>query len=139
MNTNSFITREGILLYGNSITQKEAPIHLCRKGKTLHAVIRKSASINALLSLIRVIRAFEDLIHVTYNQNNKQVEIGPAPSDIICLAIGGGALLNAEARWQNLSQSHLYSSGDAIRRDQSLPDLQHRWLPSQNNHLITGC
>ena len=71
MNTNSFITREGILLDSNSITQKEAPIQLCRKSKTLHAVIRKSVSISALLSLIRVIRAFEDLIHITHNQNKK--------------------------------------------------------------------
>ena len=77
MNTNSFITREGILLDGNSITQKEAPIYLCRKGKTLHAVIRKSASINSLLSLIRVIRAFEDLIHVTYNQITNKLKLGP--------------------------------------------------------------
>ena len=39
MTTNSFITRERIIPNGNSITQKEAPIHLCRQGKTLHAVI----------------------------------------------------------------------------------------------------
>ena len=138
MNTNSFITAEGILLDGNSITQKEAPIHLCRKGKTLHAVIRKSASINALLSLIRVIRAFEDLIHVTYNQNNKQVEIGPAPSDIICLAIGRFALLKAEASRQKLSQSHLYSSGDAIRHDQSLPDVFRQLIASHSPSDLTS-
>ena len=39
MTTNSFITRERIILDGNSITQKEAPIHQCRQGKTLNAVI----------------------------------------------------------------------------------------------------
>ncbi len=138
MNTNSLITREGIVLDGNSITQKEAPIHLCRKGKTLHAVIRKSASINALLSLIRVIRAFEDLIHVTYNQNNKQVEIGAAPSDIIGPAIGRFALLKAEASRQKLSQSHLYSSGDAIRHDQSLPDVSRQLIASHSPSDLTS-
>lgn len=91
-----------------------------------------------MLSLIRVIRAFEDFIHITYNQKNKQVEIGPAPSDIICLAIGGVALLKAETSHQKVSQSHLYSSGDAIRPDQSLPDVFRQLIDSHSPSNLTS-
>jgi hypothetical protein len=51
-----------------------------------------------LLSLIRIIKAFKEIIHVTYHQNKKQVEIGPAPADIISLAIARFVVSKVEAR-----------------------------------------
>jgi hypothetical protein len=42
MNTNSFITREGILLDGNSITQKEPPYICAEKEKPFMPLFEKA-------------------------------------------------------------------------------------------------
>ena len=41
MNANSFVKHQEIVLVGNPMLRKEAPVHLFRKGKNLHSIIQK--------------------------------------------------------------------------------------------------
>ena len=138
MISNSFITRKGELRYGNENIPVTAPIILSRKGKILFLLIRKHATVSSLLGLIGNIRAYNGFIEVCYTQNGKETQIPPAPADVVSLTIGRLILLKIESKRQRLSQSHIYSSSDAIRHDSSLPDIFHQLISMHSPSDLTS-